>query len=84
MPDFAKTLHIQYYAVLREQRGLSQEQYVTESANPGELYQELSKRFSLSVHPQLLRLAINDQFAAWDSPLQDGDKIIFMPPVAGG
>ena len=84
MPDFAKTLHIKYYAALREQRGLSQEQYVTESANPSELYQELSERFSLSVHPQLLRPAINDRFAAWESPLQDGDKIIFIPPVAGG
>lgn len=84
MPDFAKRLHIQYYAALREQRGVSQEHYVTEAANPSELYQELSKRFSLSICPQLLRLAINDQFAAWDSTIKEGDKIIFIPPVAGG
>jgi molybdopterin converting factor small subunit len=31
-----------------------------------------------------LKVAINDEFAAWDTQLASGDTIVFIPPVAGG
>lgn len=31
-----------------------------------------------------LKVAINATYAALDSPLQDGDEVTFIPPVAGG
>ena len=27
---------------------------------------------------------VNDEFAAWDHPLRTGDRVVFIPPVAGG
>jgi molybdopterin converting factor small subunit len=32
----------------------------------------------------MLRVAINEEFADWTRPLEDGDHVVFIPPVAGG
>jgi molybdopterin converting factor small subunit len=29
-------------------------------------------------------VAINAEFRDWQSPLKDGDSVVFIPPVAGG
>jgi molybdopterin converting factor small subunit len=31
-----------------------------------------------------LRVAINQQFASWDTPLTSGDELAFLPPISGG
>jgi molybdopterin converting factor small subunit len=31
-----------------------------------------------------MKVAINDEFSAWDTALNDGDRLVFIPPVAGG
>jgi molybdopterin converting factor small subunit len=32
----------------------------------------------------MLRVAINGEFADWTQPLNAGDAVVFVPPVAGG
>jgi molybdopterin synthase sulfur carrier subunit len=32
----------------------------------------------------MLKVAVNEEFAAWDQPLAGGDRVVFIPPVAGG
>jgi len=27
---------------------------------------------------------VNDEFCDWETPLRDGDLVVFIPPVAGG
>jgi molybdopterin synthase sulfur carrier subunit len=34
--------------------------------------------------PPGLRVAINQRFAAPDTPLQPGDELAFLPPITGG
>lgn len=77
-------LRIVYYAALREQRGLSEELVDTEATTPAALYEELRERHTLRLQPDQLRAAVNDAFVAWDAKLQEGDTIVFIPPVAGG
>ena len=77
-------LTIVYYAALREQRGCSQETVETAAATPGAVYDELRAQHGLRLAPGQLRAAVNDAFAAWDAPLQEGDTVVFIPPVAGG
>jgi sulfur-carrier protein len=31
-----------------------------------------------------IRVAINQQFASLDTPLQAGDELAFLPPISGG
>ena len=80
----AKTIHLQYYALLREERGLSQETITTTAQTAKELYQELRNRYHFRLEIEQLRAAINGEFKDWTTPLKTGDQVVFIPPVAGG
>jgi molybdopterin converting factor small subunit len=79
-----KTIDIQYFAVLREQAGKVAETLHTEAATPAAVYAELQARHGFTIAPCALKVAVNDDFAAWDCLLGDGDRLVFIPPVAGG
>jgi molybdopterin converting factor subunit 1 len=78
------TLHVSYFAILREQRGLSQETLTTNAATPTALYEELRARHAFSLPAARVRAAVNDEFVASDAALREGDRVVFIPPVAGG
>ncbi|RME72697.1 MAG: molybdopterin converting factor subunit 1 [Verrucomicrobia bacterium] len=79
-----KTIQVQYFAILREQAGTAAETVQTEAENPGELYQTLRERHGFTLEPAQLKVAVNDDFAPWDAVLADSDRVVFIPPVAGG
>jgi molybdopterin converting factor small subunit len=77
-------LKIQYYAILREQAGRSDEVVETPAVTPAEIYAELQRRHSFTLPKEQLKVAVNGEFADWSSRLNDGDSLVFIPPVAGG
>jgi molybdopterin converting factor small subunit len=79
-----KPLTITYYAILREQRGLSEERLESAAATPGELYEALRAEHGFSLASHQLKVVINDAFQPWDTLLHPGDHVVFIPPVAGG
>ncbi|MGO8974353.1 MAG: molybdopterin converting factor subunit 1 [Steroidobacteraceae bacterium] len=79
-----RPVRVQYFALLREQAGRSDEAVDTRARTPRELYEELRSRHPFTLGPDLLRVAVNSEFAAWEQPLRAGDTVIFLPPVAGG
>lgn len=79
-----KRIRVQYYALLREQAGRSDETLETTAQTPRELYDELKARYPFSLAPEMLRVAVNAEFGEWADPLADGDSVVFIPPVAGG
>jgi molybdopterin converting factor small subunit len=79
-----KTVHIRYYALLREQRGIEYERIETDAENPAALYDELLARHRFTLPGDRIRAAINDEFSPSDAPLRDGDRVVFLPPMAGG
>jgi molybdopterin-guanine dinucleotide biosynthesis protein A len=80
----ARTLRIQYYAILREQAGRSEETLDTTAATPAELYDELRRRHPFQLAAGQLKVALNSEFSDWHTPLRHGDTVVFIPPVAGG
>jgi len=79
-----RLIYVQYYAALREQRGLSRETVETQAVTAQELYQELKRKHGFTLSLDLLRVSVNNEFCPWGTPLKAGDTLIFIPPVAGG
>jgi molybdopterin converting factor subunit 1 len=79
-----KQLQVQYFAALREQAGRSEERLDTQAQTPAELYAELQTRHGLTLPADSLRVAVNADFVDWSRPLESGDRVVFIPPVAGG
>jgi molybdopterin converting factor subunit 1 len=79
-----KRIRIQYYAMLREQRGCPGESVETAAVTAEELYRELSSRHGLRLRCDHLRVAVNDEVMPWSARLNAGDRVAFLPPVSGG
>ncbi len=77
-------LKIQYYALMREQAGRSDETIETSAATPTAVYLELRARHGFTLARVQLKVAVNNEFSDWARPLHAGDAIVFIPPVAGG
>jgi molybdopterin-guanine dinucleotide biosynthesis protein A len=77
-------LKIQYYALMREQAGRSEETLETSATTPADLYTELSARYGFTLSREQLKVAVNSEFASWSRKLAAGDSVVFIPPVAGG
>lgn len=77
-------LKVRYFAIFREAMGTDSEAVDSSAGTAGELFAELSlKNPALEAYEAAL-VAINNEMADWDSPLADGDEVLFFPPVAGG
>ena len=79
-----KNIRIRYYAILREQAGKSEEALSTVASTPAALFAELKGRYPFTLEMRQLKVAINTEFREWETPLRDGDQVVFIPPVAGG
>jgi len=79
-----KSVAVEYYALLKDERGLDAETVRTDAATPRQLYQRLAVQRGFSLPCDRLKVAVNEDFAPWDRPLEDGDTVAFFPPVAGG
>ena len=77
-------LKIQYYALMREQAGRSEETVETEAATAADLYSELQARYGFTLSREQLKVAVNSEFSSWSRKLVSGDAVVFIPPVAGG
>jgi molybdopterin converting factor subunit 1 len=79
-----RPIEVRYFAVLRERAGRGSERVESAATTAGELYDELAARHAFGLPRSMLRVAVNDEFADWSRPLAAGDRVVFIPPVAGG
>jgi molybdopterin converting factor subunit 1 len=79
-----RRLQLQFFAALREQAGCATLALDTAAPTPAELYRELQAARGLTLPAELLRVAVNARYVPMDTPLQAGDHVVFIPPVAGG
>jgi molybdopterin converting factor subunit 1 len=72
-------IRILYFAALRERMGVAEADC---DASPNETVSALAQRL-LGSDKNLL-FAVNDEMVPRDRTLRDGDRLAFIPPVAGG
>jgi molybdopterin synthase catalytic subunit len=74
------------FARLREQAGIdSVELDLPAGATVADAYRQL-RHGHARLEPDLgiVRPALNQEFAAWEATLSEGDELAFIPPVSGG
>ncbi|MFH0879165.1 MAG: MoaD/ThiS family protein [Lentisphaerota bacterium] len=79
-----KTIHVHYFAMFGENRGKQKETVTTNASTAEELYEELKTKFGFKLPTNIVKAAINNEFAAWNAPLKDGDSVALLPPFSGG
>jgi len=77
-------VRVQYFALLREEAGCSEEEMTTSARTMSELYDELRARHGFGLTRERLKVVVNEAFDEWSRPVHEGDTIVFIPPVAGG
>tara|TARA_B100000427_G_scaffold61423_1_gene48423 strand:+ start:347 stop:598 length:252 start_codon:yes stop_codon:yes gene_type:complete len=77
-------IQVIYFAKLRELTGLDEETFSMKQGNkPGNVLASINKRHEIDVGINF-KIAVNDEFSDWDIELNDGDRLVFIPPVTGG
>lgn len=74
---------LRYFAGLKEQTGVSEEQIDMAGQTVDDLWQWATEKY-----PDFLsgaaRLAVNEEYALLTDVLEKGDVVAFIPPVSGG
>ena len=77
-------IKIRYFALFREQTGCASETIDWPGGSAVELFQLMvEKHESLRTEAAAL-VAVNDEMTGWETELNEGDEVLFFPPVAGG
>lgn len=79
-------VRVRLFAVYREQAGTDAlELEVPSGASAREVFATLQERFPrLRPVSEPLGVAVNREHRPPEDPLQDGDEVVFLPPVSGG
>lgn len=74
------TIHVKFFASLREQTGLS-EITLDHAATADEAWKLATDNKNI---PDNLLVAVNLEYTKITSAVNDGDEVAFFPPVTGG
>jgi len=81
-------LDVMYFAWVRERIGEPRERVKTQAATVNELVEELrarEERYAVAFQDlSALRVALDQELADFDAPLEGVREVAFFPPMTGG
>lgn len=77
-------IKVRYFALFREQTGCASESIDCDVDTAAGLFQLMAKKHDSLKTEAAALVAINDEMAGWETALNEGDEVLFFPPVAGG
>ncbi len=81
-------IDVLYFAWVRERIGVPKERLETDAATVAELVEELrarEERYAMAFADlSALRVAVDQELAAFDAPLEGAREVAFFPPMTGG
>lgn len=79
---------VQYFGVLKDRVGMSQEQVAWETGDTTLLLESLRGRNDIWAEAlaadRVFRVVVNDEIVYDATPLAKGDRVAILPPVTGG
>lgn len=86
MTQHTITITIKLFAAYQEAYGVSElvREFPSETSVGKVLENIISEHPELSQWREITRFGVNLQFVEPDTILQDGDEVVFIPPVSGG
>lgn len=79
-----KSVNIQYFALLRDQAGKDHETFHSSVRTYRELYAQLQEKYHFTLPPEMIQVAVDDEFSHLDQEIHEGARVVYIPPVAGG
>ena len=77
---------VRFFASLKDLAGTSEvEVPIADRTDVEAIFEKLKLSYpQLRDYQPRLMVAVNEQYAHWNSPVNPGDEIAFFPPVSGG
>jgi molybdopterin synthase sulfur carrier subunit len=75
---------IEYFAVFRAQAKCASEDVTLDGSSLAEIFEHAKTRHGFTLSRDSVHVAVNDAYASWDTVLNPGDRVVFIPPVSGG
>jgi len=79
-----KQVTVEYFAKLNQEAGIESEDLRTSAATLAGLWEEVRLKHHFTLDLPHINPAVDNEFAEWTTPLNEGQTIAFMPPFAGG
>lgn len=79
-----KSINVKYFALFRELAGVESESLQVDVETYADLYSQLAQKYKFTLPLEMIQLAVNDEFSPLHRTIDDGARIVFIPPVAGG
>lgn len=77
-------IKIRYFALLKDEAQISDEELNTDLKSYRELYDYLKERHDFSLPNGQIQVAVDDEYCQMDFPIKDNGQVVFIPPVSGG
>jgi molybdopterin synthase sulfur carrier subunit len=77
-------VRVRYFASLRDAAGRDEETVDVARGDLATLYDALRGCHRFALERERVRVAVNGEVVPWTHVPQDGDEVVFIPPVSGG